>query len=140
MKTSALLLFAACLLAGCATTVTVNKAPKADLEHLRHIFVEHRLNDNHRLDDLIVQELQRLGYDAAAGPLTMMPPETDAVITYEDVWVFDFTTHMTALDLKVTDNRRHQPMVEGGISRPSVTRMSPEEMVHLTVLKIFRAS
>jgi hypothetical protein len=140
MKASALLLFFLCLLTGCASTVTTQKAPKADLSHLRHIFIEHRLNDNHQLDELIAQELRTLGYDATSGPLTMMPPETDAVITYEDAWTFDFTTHLTAFTLNVTDNRKHQPLAEGRYSRPSVTHMSPAEMVHLTVIKVFKGS
>jgi len=126
------------LLAGCTTTATARKAPKADLAALHTVFVEHRLNDNHQLDLLVVQELRALGYEAASGPLTMMPPETDAFVTYEDTWTFDFTTHMIGFSMNVTDNRKHVPMAEGSYSRLSVTRMAPAEIIHLTVLKIFK--
>src|ERR1700690_6068 len=107
MKASVFCLCLVSLLAGCATTATARKAPKADLAALRHIFVEHRLNDDHQLDELVVQELGGRGYHAASGPLTMMPPETDAFITYEDAWTFDFTTHMIGFSMNVTDNRKH---------------------------------
>ena len=139
MKAVALLLVLLSLLAGCTSSVTARLAPSADLSRLKHIFVEHRLNDNHRLDELIVRELRSLGYEVADGPLTMMPPETDALITYEDEWVFDFTSHLTTLSINVADNRRHQPLAEGRYYRPSVTHMSPDEMVHLTVVKVFSA-
>ncbi len=140
MKVTVLFLGLVALLSGCAATATARKAPKADLAALRHLFVEHRLNDNHQLDELIVGELRGLGYEATSGPLTMMPPDTDAFVTYEDTWTFDFTTHMIAFTLNVTDNRKQQAMAEGSYSRPSVTHMAPAEMIHLTVLKVFRGS
>ncbi|HWA08251.1 MAG TPA: hypothetical protein VG838_02170 [Opitutaceae bacterium] len=135
---AALLLLAFLPLVGCLSSVTARKAPKADLSQLKHIFVEHRLNDNHRMDELIVQELQALGYDAASGPLTMASPETDAVITYEDQWTYDFTSHLIGFSLVVTDNLHHRQLAEGSYYRPSVTHMAPAEMIHLTVLKVFR--
>ncbi len=139
MKAAVVLLLLLALLTGCTSSLTTRQAPKADLSQLRHIFVEHRLNDNHRLDELIVQELRSLGYEAVAGPLTMMSPETDALVTYEDEWVFDFTSHLTTFSITVADNRRHQMLAEGRYYRPSVTHMSPDEMVHLTVAKVFSA-
>lgn len=137
MKTLVLLLVFLSLLTGCASTVTARKAPKADFSQLKHVFVERRLNDNHHMDELIVQELHHLGYDAASGPLTMMPLETDALITYEDQWTDDFTSHLISFSVNVVDNRRHQPLAEGRYYRPSVTHMAPAEMVHLTMLKVF---
>lgn len=129
------------LLAGCSsTTLTAHKAPQANLGQLKHLFVERRLNDNHRMNELIVQELHGLGYDAGSGPLTMMPPDTDAVITYEEAWTDDFSTHLIGLVLMVDDNRQHQRLAEASYSRPSVTHMSPAEMVHLTVVKLFKDS
>src|SRR5258707_6656154 len=84
-------------LAGCSA-VSTEKKRADDLDHLQHIFVEHRLNDNYRIDQHIVEELQALGRDASCGPLTMLPDNADAIITYGDEWTFDFTTHMVSLD------------------------------------------
>mgnify|MGYP001550175941 CR=1 FL=1 len=128
---------ACCLLAGCATQLSLHRAPKADFTRLRHVFVEHRLNDNHHLDDAIVAALQKLGYHAASGALTMMPDDTDALVTYEDVWTFDFTDHMIGLTLTVTDEHKQEPMGDARFYRPSVTHLAPDRIVQLTVADIF---
>jgi hypothetical protein len=133
-----LLLALACLLAGCAGTVTARRAPNADLAALHTIFVERRLNDNHRFDEMIVGELRALGYQADSGPLTMMEPETDATVTYQDQWTDDLSSHLIAFSLTLTDARHHRQIGEGRYLRPSLTHMSPADMVHQTIEKLFK--
>lgn len=128
----------ACLCAGCAGTVSARRAPKADLKALHTIFVERRQSENHHFDELIVQELRARGYQADSGPLTMMEPETDALVTYQDQWTDDLTSHLIAFALTLTDARRHQQIAEGRYFRPSITHMSPADMVHRTIEELFK--
>lgn len=134
-----LLLALACLSGGCAGTVSVRRAPKVDLKALHTIFVERRLNDNHHFDELLVQELRARGYQADSGPLTMMEPETtDAVVTYQDQWIDDLSSHLAGFSIVLTDPRRHQQLATGSYFRPSVTHMSPADMVHRTAEELFK--
>ena len=134
-----LLLALACLGGGCAGTVSVRRAPKTDLKALHTLFVERRQNENHHFDELIVQELRAHGYKADSGPLTMMEPETtDAVVTYQDQWTDDLSSHLIGFSIVLTDARRHQQLATGSYFRPSITHMSPADMVHQTVDELFK--
>ncbi|MSU69911.1 MAG: hypothetical protein EXS39_03885 [Opitutaceae bacterium] len=125
------------LLTGCSM-VSTNKKPGSDLAQLKHVFVEHRLNDNHGIDQLIVRELQNLGRAVSCGPLTMLPENADAIITYEDDWAFDFTTHMIVLDVKVRAAHTDEMLVTGHYINRGVTRMPPERIVHDVVTSMFQ--
>jgi hypothetical protein len=137
MKIPASLAMLVLLLTGC-TSVSTDSRHAADLAKVKHLYVEHRQNDNHALDQLIVTELQSLGYDAACGPTTMMPDNTQGIITYEDQWVFDFTTHMVALDIKVRSAEKDQALGSGHYFNRGVSRVTPEKIVHDVVTSMFK--
>jgi hypothetical protein len=129
---------AAFMLAGCAS-VSAQKTPGADLARVKRVYIEQRLNDNHGIARLLVEELQRHGKEASAGPLTMLPDDADAVLTYEDGWTFDFTTHMISLTVELREARRNQDRLATARSyRPSVTRKSPEEIVREVVASLWK--
>ncbi len=79
----ALPLLAALLLAGCST-VNTHLEPKVNLAQLKHVFVQQNLNDNHGLDLILVGELQARGIKAESGPMTLMPQDAEAYLTYQD--------------------------------------------------------
>jgi hypothetical protein len=137
MKILPLLALLALSLAGC-TAVSTDSRHVADLAKVRHVYVEHRLNDNHMLDELIVQELKHLGYDAACGPMTMMPENTDAIVNYEDEWAFDFSTHMVAFNVWVKGASKDQALVAGHYFNRGVSRVPPEKIVHDVVTSMFK--
>ena len=137
MKIHPLLALLVLLLAGC-TSVSTDSRHAADLAKFTHIYVEHRLNDNHSLDELIVHELQHLGYDAACGPMTMMPDNAQAIINYEDEWAFDFTTHMVALEIKVRAAQKDQALGSGHYFNHGVSRVPVEKIVHDVVASMFK--
>jgi len=137
MKIHLLPVSLALLLAGCTSTSTDTRHA-AELAKVTHVYVEHRLNDNHSLDQLIVQELQHLGYDAAYGPLTMMPENVQAIVSYEDDWAFDFTTHMVSLEIRVRASPKDQAFGSGHYYNRGVSRVPPEKMVHEVVASIFK--
>lgn len=111
----ALLVLFAC--AGCSS-VSSRVPPGLDLGHFQRIFVERRLNENNHVDEYLVRELRRIGKIADSGPLTMMPENTDAVMTYEARWTWDFKSYLIELNLelhtahtkkKLADARYYQP-------------------------------
>jgi hypothetical protein len=70
------------------------------LKGIQHFFVISNLNDNHAIDRSIVSALIARGKDAASGPLTMMPDNSQAVITYSDHWSWDFGEHLMYLTIE----------------------------------------
>jgi len=104
-------------------------------EALVMAFYRQAADDTHQL---IVQELQGLGLDAACGPLTMIPDNADAVVTYEDDWTFDFTTHMVSLDVAVRAVNKDKPLGSGHFLNRGVSRIPPDRMVHEVVASMFK--
>jgi hypothetical protein len=138
MKFSLIALLWFSLLAGCTSVVSDSKTV-AHMAPLKHFFVEQRLNDNHGIDELIVKELQALGRDASSGPLTMMPDNTEAVISYQDNWAFDFTTHMVGLEVLVRLPRKAESLATGHYSNNGISRNTPAEIVHEVISTMFKS-
>lgn len=139
MKVPVVLAALLVLLAGCSSVET-HRVPKTDLLSLQHFFVEHRLTDDHHIDDLIVAELKAMGKDASDGPLTMMPDNAQAVVSYEDVWAWDFKSYLIALQINVRQARVDYPLATGKYEQPSPITKSPEEVIHIILSRVFQKS
>lgn len=96
------LLAALVFLAGCASYSASHLRSLADT---RRFFVLSNANDNRALDHQIAAALRARGLEAETGPLTMMPDETQVVVTYQDHWTWDFGDHLVYLQLNVRDRR-----------------------------------
>jgi hypothetical protein len=90
----------ALLLGGCAS-FDVDATRGGGLAGVSRFFVVSNLNDNHALDRRIAAALQARGLTAETGPLTMMPGDTQAVVTFSDHWSWDFGEHLDFLKLTV---------------------------------------
>ncbi len=93
-------------LGGCAsfdTSFDASLEQGRSLTKIRRFFVVSNDNDNHGIDQQIVEALKARGLEAATGPLTMMPDNNQAVITYQDHWSWDFGDHLVFLKLAVRD-------------------------------------
>jgi hypothetical protein len=137
MKALALLLASVALLAGCShlsTRKTVELGP------FRRIYVERRLTDNHRIDELLVAELRHLGRDASSGPLTMMPENTDAILTYADRWEWDFKDYMIEFTLEFQTAKTRKKLADGRYYQPTIKTKSPAEVVREILAPLFKAS
>lgn len=110
-----------------------------DLSHYRRFYVEHRLADNHRIDEQIVAELKSLGYDASCGYLTMKPEGVDAIIAYEDRWTWDFKNYMIDFRLTMRDERTGKQVADGSFHQASITTKSPEEIIREVLTKLLKA-
>jgi hypothetical protein len=126
----------ALLLTSCSSKTQID--PKVRPDQLHHIFVEHLLADGHNVDELIARELRRLGYDASAGPMTMMPDGTEAILAYQAEWTSDFTTYLIELDVALRDQTGKEIAV-GQVVRPSVMGNDTNAMVVRVIDPIFKA-
>ncbi|OIR13455.1 hypothetical protein GALL_52710 [mine drainage metagenome] len=105
---------------GCATYVA-HVAPGIDASQPHRFFVVRNLDDNHRIDVMIVDALKAEGKEAEYGPLTMVPSKVDAVIGYRDHWSWDFTDHLVTLSMEMRD-----PVTGNGLA--SATYVSPTSL------------
>jgi hypothetical protein len=125
----------ACL-AGC-TSVSMRKAPSLDLSRFQRIFVVQPFNENHHLDEFFVAELRAAGRTASSGPLTMMPEDTEAVLTYDSRWTWDFTTYMIDLNVELFTSHTKKKLAEARYYQPTARPKPPEVAVHAIVAQLF---
>ena len=136
MKVTPCLMVLLLLVAGCSS-VDTHVETTTEVRRFHHIFVRSASNDSNNVDQVIVQELQRLGYDASAGPRTMMPDNSEIVIEYEGQWDWDFRTYLIRLTLTVRDVHTEARLASGTVFHPGVTNKSPAELVHTLLAPMF---
>lgn len=129
MKVAAALLVALALFTSC-TSVHTSVNPAVDVNRFQRFYVVHRLSDDRHIDALIVAELKSLGREASAGPLTMMPDDTEVTVNYLDDWEWDFKTYLIQLNVQLHDVRRDRPIAFGNYRQPSPITKSPPEVIH----------
>ncbi|HEY1794244.1 MAG TPA: hypothetical protein VGG34_15110 [Opitutaceae bacterium] len=126
------------LMAGCGH-ISSRTLPGADLSSRKTVFVEHRLADSYGISDEIARQLRGMGYKASSGALTMMEPGTDLVVSYDDMWTWDFNNYMIEIDIQVRNATSGKVLAIGHDFRPSmVFGHAPEAMIHDVLVKLFR--
>jgi len=95
---------------GCATYDTQLDKGRS-LTGIKRFFVVSNLNDNHGIANQIVTALKTRGREADTGPLTMMPDDTQVIVSFQDHWTWDFSDHLVFLQLAVHDRRSEQAFV-----------------------------
>ena len=128
----------AAVLSGC-TQLTTRSLPNADVGHYKHIFVEQRLVDNYGVADAMARQLREMGYDASAGALTMMPSSAELIVSYDDMWTWDFNTYMIEFDVQVRSARTDKILAMGHYYRPTmVFGHPPAAMIRELLAKLFK--
>lgn len=128
------MVLALAVLTGCSSVSTRKVMP---LDGFRRIYVEQRLNDNHQLAELLAAELRRLGCEASSGPLTMMPETTEAVLTYDDRWTWDFRSYLIEFNLELHTARSNKKLADARYYQPSIKTRSPAEVIHELLPPLF---
>lgn len=131
-----LLLLGVLLLAGCSNVAT-HRFPGADLTRYQRFYVEHRLTDDRHIDEMIVARLHALGRQATFGPLTMMPEDTEVLVTYEDIWAWDFKNYLIELNIQFRSARRDRGLAYGGYRQPSMFTKSPDVVIARILMPLF---
>lgn len=93
-----------CLLGGC-TSIDTQVDHTQDLAGRQRWFVIANANDSRGLDRLLANTLRARGLTAESGPRTMMPDNTQAAVTYQDSWTWDFGDRLMYLQVSVRDAR-----------------------------------
>ena len=125
------------LLSACATSSSA-RAPDADLKHLKSFYVVRMPEDERGIEKLISQRLVELGYQSSSGDAPRPPSAVDAIVTYNDRWMWDITMYMIKLDIQVRDAQSGTVLANGEVMRPSLQRKSPQGMVEETLGVIFK--
>ena len=123
------------LLTGCSTSASARKV--VPLDRFNRVYVERRLNENHRLDEVFVSELQRLGREATSGPMTMMPENTDAVLTYDARWEWDFKTYLIELTFELHTVHPRKKLADARYHQPAIKTKSPDEVIRDLLVRLF---
>lgn len=114
------------LAAGCSSAATRHVV---SLDRFQRFHVETRLNENHRLDELIAAELRGRGRQVSTGPRTMLPPGTEVVVTYDARWAWDFKTYLIELNVEFHTVSPPRKLADGRRYQPSLTPRPPAEVV-----------
>lgn len=133
-----LALLTASLLGGCATSSTRVEGG-ARMAGLQRFFVLANANDNRALDRQVVNALRARGLTADSGPRTMMPEDTQAVVTYEDHWSWDFGDRLQVLRLTVREPRQGGTLAIVEFSAKIPGRQSPATIVGDLVTRLLAA-
>lgn len=129
----ALLLF----LTACSST-TVRRDPAAQLDQYTRFYVETRLNDNRATDALIASELRNLGFEAAHGHLTLMPEDTEVLITYDARWTWDFRSYLIDLEISARHPHTNRLIATGTAHHAGITKKEPAKMIRAIFRKFFK--
>ena len=114
--------------AGCATQ-NVSHAPGADLGSAKTFYVQKLAADTHNIDQLFVNQLKQWGYQAATGTAEKPTVPVDAIVTYQDRWMWDITMYMLRLNVQIRDGQTGAIVASAESYRPSLERLDPPEMV-----------
>jgi hypothetical protein len=126
------------LSSGCVTQLNSDVAEGTDLSGLKKIYVVRLPADNRGIDRLIADRLSLMGRQATSGEQSGVPSDADAIITYQDKWMWDITMYMIQLDLQVRKPKSGIAVATGHALRTSLARKSPPEMVEEVLTEIFK--
>jgi hypothetical protein len=122
------------LLTGCST---ISARKVVSLDSFQRIFVVQRLNENHHLDEIFVDELRRHGREASSGPMTMMPEKTDAILTYDARWEWDFQTYLIELNMQLHTTHTQKKLADANCHQPTIKPRAPEAVIREMINRLF---
>jgi len=133
-----LLLAVAALISGCVTQLTSDLSPGITLSEVKKFYVVHLPQDEHGVDRLIAERLNLMGRTATYGDKSGVPADVDAIVTYQDKWMWDITMYMIELNIQLRKPKTEIAIATGHSMRTSLVRKSPPEMVEEVLNEIFK--
>jgi hypothetical protein len=125
------------LLTACATSNSA-RAPDVDLHKLKTFYVARLPADENGVEKLIAKRLTTMGYQCTYGDAQAPASPVDAVVTYQDRWMWDITMYMIKLNIQIHEGSTGAILANGEVVRPSLQRKSPEGMVEETLGVVFK--
>ena len=138
MGVLALLVPVVLMFVGCASNLEAKKMPGADLSPLKTVYVQKLAADERGIDLLIANQLTRMGFIAANGGSETPSSPVDAIVTYQDKWMWDITMYMLQLSVQIRDGQTRMVLATGQAMHTSLVRKSPKEMVEEVLAEIFK--
>ncbi len=131
------MLLAVVSLSGCSinrATATIDQT--TDFTRIRSIHVVKHDADARGINELIANRLKTMGYSVTTG--SDKKPDADAVVTYIDKWIWDFTVYMLELTVIIREPKTDFPLASGNSFHTSMSRKTPKEMVEEVLTNIFK--
>lgn len=126
------------LVAGCSSTLQAKKSPGTDLSQLKAFYVQKLPADGRGIEQVIADRLMQMGYRAVSGPEDSPFSPVDAIVTYQDRWMWDITMYMIELSIQLREPQTRTVLATGHSMRTSLIRKSPEGMVEEVLTEIFK--
>lgn len=126
------------LMSGCMTQLNSNITPGTDLKGLKKFYVVRLPADQRGIDRLIADRLNLMGRQATNGDKSGMPEDTQALVTYQDKWMWDMTMYMIELNIQLRQPKTEIAIASGHSMRTSLVRKSPPEMVEEVLTDMFK--
>lgn len=130
--------FVLLLTMGCSSTLQAKRAPGADLSSLKTFYVQKLPADGRGIERLIADRLTQMGFRAISGSGETPPVPVDAIVTYQDKWMWDITMYMIELSIQLREPQSRMVLATSRSRRPSLVRKSPEGMVEEVLTEIFK--
>jgi len=134
---STLLLVMLAMVSGCASNQTGAVMPGADIGSIKKYYVVHLPADSRGVNKLIADDLVARGYEATTGEAVNVPADAQALVTYQDKWMWDITMYMIKLEVQFRKPQSDMPLATGTSLRTSLVRKSSAEMVKEVLNQIF---
>ena len=126
------------LTSGCVTKLNSTVSPGTNLKTLKKFYVVRLAADQRGIEKVISDRLNVMGYKATAGEKTAVPDDAEAIVTYQDKWMWDLTMYMIELNVQVRQPKTDIAMATGHSLRTSLARKSPPEMVEEVLTDLFK--
>lgn len=128
----------ALLLTGCANTELISDVdPQVDMTQIKSFHVVKFDKDNRGIEKLIADRLNTMELQATSGPGKIPEKPVQAIVEYQDKWMWDITMYMLELNIDFRDPETNYKFASGRSYRTSLVRKSPEEMVEEVLNDIF---
>jgi len=133
---TALLLVFGCSLAKLTASVPAG----AELGKLKSFYVVRHERDGRGINELIRNDLVTRRLEATTGPEAGRPKTVEAIVTYEDQWMWDITMYMLSLNVSFRHPETNTLLASGQSYRPSLERKEPRDIVKEVLDEIFKGA
>ena len=127
-----------CTVISACASMKSSRAPGTDLSGLHTFYVHQLPADDNQIGKMISDELNRMGYTSTYGMAADPPSTVDAIVTYEDKWMWDMSMYLIRLSVQVREGESRTILASAEDYRPSLERKSPQEMVKEVVNELFK--
>ncbi len=109
-----------------------------DIQARHRIYVVHQPKDKLQINSMIANRLKRAGFEATAGmDASGAPAEVDAIVSYEDHWMWDMSNYLLVLRIDFRDPKTQELLASGQSYRTSLDRKPPAFMVDEIITAMF---